>query len=155
MAAVVGKSEIMDAPLPGGLGGTYAGSPVSCAAALVVIDIISEDGLVERASDIGERFRRRLTALQKRLPATIGDVRCDRGAMIAMELVEDSDVAKPAAGLTKALVSAAYEHGLVLLSCGVNGNVIRFLPALTISDELIDEGFDILEACLASCLTTQ
>ena len=154
LAAVVGKAEIMDAPLPGGLGGTYAGSPIGCAAALAVIDIIAEDGLVERASAIGEKFRQRLTALQQRLPATIGDVRCDRGAMIAMELVEDGDVAKPAAVLTKALVSSAYEHGLVLLSCGVNGNVIRFLPALTISDELIDEGFGILEACLASCLTT-
>ncbi|RZV39374.1 MAG: 4-aminobutyrate--2-oxoglutarate transaminase [Chromatiales bacterium] len=152
LAAVVGKADIMDAPLPGGLGGTYAGSPLGCAAALAVIDVIREDGLVERASEIGARFKTRLNALQAKHPSTIGHVRCDRGAMIAMELVEDGDVARPAADLTKALVGAAYENGLVLLSCGVNGNVIRFLPALTISDELIDEGFDILETCLDACL---
>ena len=152
LAAVVGKAKIMDAPLPGGLGGTYAGSPIGCAAALVVIDVIREDKLVERANEIGARFKTRLEALQAKNPGTIGDIRCDRGAMIAMELVEDGDVAKPAADLTKALVSAAYENGLVLLSCGVNANVIRFLPALTISDALIDEGLDILENCLDACL---
>ncbi len=148
LAAVTGKAEIMDAPLPGGLGGTYAGSPVGCAAALAVIEIIREEGLVERALEIGARFKRRLKALQQKHPATIGDLRCERGAMIAMELVEDGDVSRPAAELTKNLVAAAYRHGLVLLSCGVNGNVIRFLPALTISDALIDEGLDILESCL-------
>jgi 4-aminobutyrate aminotransferase/(S)-3-amino-2-methylpropionate transaminase len=152
LAAVVGKSEIMDAPLPGGLGGTYGGSPIGCAAALAVIDVIREDGLVERAYGIAAKFKARLTALQAKRPATIGEVRCDRGAMIAIELVQDGDVNKPAADLTKALVGAAYEHGLVLLSCGVNGNVIRFLPALTISDALIDEGLDILEACFDKTL---
>ena len=152
LAAVVGKSEIMDAPLPGGLGGTYGGSPTGCAAALAVIDVIREDGLVERANGIAAKFKARLTALQAKRPATIGEVRCDRGAMIAIELVQDGDVNKPAADLTKALVGAAYEHGLVLLSCGVNGNVIRFLPALTISDALIDEGLDILEACFDKTL---
>ena len=148
LAVVVGKAEIMDAPLPGGLGGTYGGSPIGCAAALAVIDIIHEEGLVERANTIGAKFRQRLDALQEKMPDTIGEVRCDRGAMIAVELVEDGDAAKPAADLTKAVVAAAYENGLVLLSCGVNGNVIRFLPALTISDELIDEGLDIFESCL-------
>ncbi len=152
LAAVVGKSEIMDAPLPGGLGGTYAGSPIGCAAALAVIDVIRAEGLVERANEIGARFRARLCSLQAKHPDTIGDVRADRGAMIAIELVEDGDVEKPAADLTKAVVTAAYEKGLALLSCGVNGNVIRFLPALTISDELIDEGLDILESCLAQAL---
>ena len=152
LAAVVGKAEIMDAPLAGGLGGTYAGSPIGCAAALVVIDVIREEKLVARANKIGARFRTRLEALQGKNPGTIGHIRCDRGAMIAMELVEDGDVARPAADLTKALVAAAYENGLVLLSCGVNGNVIRFLPALTISDTLIDEGLDILENCLDACL---
>ena len=152
LAAVVGKAEIMDAPLPGGLGGTYAGSPIGCAAALAVIDVIREEGLVERANGIGAKFRDRLTALKAKRPETIGEIRCNRGAMIAVELVEDGDMAKPAAELTKAVVSAAYENGLVLLSCGVNGNVVRFLPALTISDELIDEGFDILETSLDACL---
>ncbi|HSN51408.1 MAG TPA: 4-aminobutyrate--2-oxoglutarate transaminase [Woeseiaceae bacterium] len=153
LAAVVGKAEIMDAPLPGGLGGTYAGSPIGCAAALAVIDVIRDEGLVERANAIGARFRERLNGLQAKHHETIGDVRADRGAMIAIELVEDGDVGKPAAGLTKALVAAACERGLVLLSCGVNGNVIRFLPALTISDELIDEGLGIVEACLAQALS--
>ena len=148
LAAVTGKAEIMDAPLPGGLGGTYAGSPVGCSAALAVLDVIRDEGLVERANIIGAKFGKRLRALQEKLPQVIGDIRCNRGAMIAMELVVDGDVAKPAADLTKALVSAAYENGLALLSCGVNGNVIRFLPALTIADDLIDEGLDILEACL-------
>jgi 4-aminobutyrate aminotransferase/(S)-3-amino-2-methylpropionate transaminase len=152
LAAVVGKADIMDAPLPGGLGGTYAGSPIGCAAALAVIDVIRDEGLVERANAIGALFRQRLHALQAKHPDTIGDVRANRGAMIAIELVEDGDAGKPAADLTKALVASAYEHGLVLLSCGVNGNVIRFLPALTISDELIDEGLDILEGCLANLL---
>ena len=152
LAAVVGKSEIMDAPLPGGLGGTYGGSPIGCAAALAVIDVIREDGLVERANAIGARFKERLIALQAKRPETIGAIRCDRGAMIAIELVQDGDVNKPAADLTKAIVGAAYENGLVLLSCGVNGNVIRFLPALTISDALIDEGFDILETCFDKAL---
>jgi 4-aminobutyrate aminotransferase/(S)-3-amino-2-methylpropionate transaminase len=148
IAAVVGKAEIMDAPLPGGLGGTYAGSPLGCTAALAVIDVIREENLVERALEIGARFQARLEALQERHPGIIGDVRTSRGAMMAVELVEDGDVARPAADLTKALVAKAADNGLVLLSCGVNGNVIRFLPALTISDELIDEGLDIFEACL-------
>ena len=152
IAAVVGKAEIMDAPLPGGLGGTYAGSPIGCTAALAVIDIIREEKLVARSLEIGARFDARLKALQKKHPQTIGDIRTSRGAMIAVELVEDGDAGKPAADLTKALVGKAAENGLVLLSCGVNGNVIRFLPALTISDELIEEGFDIFEKCLDALL---
>jgi 4-aminobutyrate aminotransferase/(S)-3-amino-2-methylpropionate transaminase len=152
LAAVTGKAEIMDAPLPGGLGGTYGGSPVGCSAALAVIDVIREEGLVDRALQIGARFRKRLKALQAKYPQTIGDIRCDRGAMMAIELVDDGNVAKPAAELTKSLVGAASKKGLVLLSCGVNGNVIRFLPALTIPFELIDEGLDILEHCLQELL---
>ena len=154
IAAVVGKSEIMDAPLPGGLGGTYAGSPLGCTAALAVIDVIQEENLVERALDIGARFEARLQALQQKHPQVIGDIRTKRGAMMAVELVEDGDVGKPAADLTRALVGKAAQSGLILLSCGVNGNVIRFLPALTISDELIDEGLDIFEACLDDLLAT-
>jgi len=154
LAAVTGKAEIMDAPLPGGLGGTYGGSPVGCSAALAVIDVIREEGLVERALQIGARFRERLEALQAKYPQTIGDIRCDRGAMMAIELVEDGEVGKPAAELTRSLVGAAYENGLVLLSCGVNGNAIRFLPALTIPFELVDEGLDIFESCLDELLAS-
>ena len=152
IAAVVGKAEIMDAPLPGGLGGTYAGSPIGCTAALAVIDVIREEQLVDRALEIGVRFDARLRALQRMHPQVIGDIRTSRGAMMAIELVEDGDVGRPAAELTRALVGKAAENGLVLLSCGVNGNVIRFLPALTISDELIDEGLDIFGKCLDELL---
>jgi len=147
LAAVVGKAEIMDAPLPGGLGGTYGGSPIGCAAALAVIDVIAEENLVERATQIGNLFATRLSDLQGSYPDVIGEIRAARGAMIAMELVKNGDVDQPDPDLTRALVTLAGERGLVLLSCGIRGNVIRFLPALTISDELINEGLDIVEAC--------
>ena len=153
LAAVVGKADIMDAPLPGGLGGTYAGSPIACTAALAVMDVIAEENLVERATQIGDLFGSRLTALQALYPDVIGDIRADRGAMIAMELVKNGDAEKPDPDLTKAMVILAYQRGLVLLSCGIRGNVIRFLPALTISDELINEGLDIIENCCKELLT--
>jgi 4-aminobutyrate aminotransferase/(S)-3-amino-2-methylpropionate transaminase len=148
IAAVVGKAEIMDAPLPGGLGGTYAASPLGCVAALAVMDIIDDNNLVERAQEIGAIFGKRLHALQQTHPDKVGDIRAERGAMIAMELVSDGDAMKPDPELTKKLVAAAVKHGLILLSCGIRGNVIRFMPALTINDELINEGLDILEGCL-------
>jgi 4-aminobutyrate aminotransferase/(S)-3-amino-2-methylpropionate transaminase len=152
LSAVVGKAEIMDAPLPGGLGGTYAGSPVGCSAALAVIDIIAKEGLVERAAAIGRRSKAKLLELQKLYPNVIGEIRADRGAMIAIELVKDGDAAEPDASLTKSLVGLAPQKGLILLSCGVNGNVIRLLPPLTISDEMLDEGLEILADCLKSLL---
>ena len=152
IAAVVGKAEIMDAPLPGGLGGTYAGSPVACAASLAMIDVIAEEGLVESANRVGARFGERLQALKAKFPGSIGHLRTDHGAMMAMELVKNGDAEQPDADLTKALVGKAYQNGLALLSCGSRGNVIRFLPALNISDALIDEGLDILERCLAELL---
>lgn len=147
LAAVVGKAKIMDAPLPGGLGGTYAGSPIGCTAALAVLDVIAGENLVERAIQIGSLFGDRLDDLQKQYPDVIGDIRADRGAMIAMELVKNGDADQPDPDLTKSIVALAYQKGLVLLSCGSRGNVIRFLPALTIPDELIQEGLDILEVC--------
>lgn len=150
LAAVVGKAEIMDAPLPGGLGGTYAGSPVGCAAALAVLDIIEHEGLVARAAEIGRRAKAKLQAIQQQYPNVIGEIRADRGAMIAIELVKNGDAAQPDAGLTKSLVSTAPQNGLILLSCGVNGNVIRILPPLTISDEHLDEGLAIFADCLKS-----
>jgi len=141
IAAVVGKSEIMDAPLPGGLGGTYGGSPTACAAALTVLDIIEEENLVERANQLGDIFNERLSALQAQHPQLISDVR-NQGAMIAIELMIDGDVEQPNVALTQALIAGAAEHGLVLLACGFYSNVLRFLPALTISDELANEGID-------------
>lgn len=144
LAAVVGKADIMDAPLPGGLGGTYGGSPVGCAAALAVIDVIKDENLVERATQIGALFSARLHALKEKYPNAIGEIRASRGAMIAMELVRNGDAEQPDPDLTKALIGEAYKRGLVALSCGIRGNVFRFLPPLTISDALIEEGLDIL-----------
>ena len=152
LAAVVGKSEIMDAPLPGGLGGTYAGSPLGCVAGLVVLDIIEQDNLLHRAQQIGELFRLRLTELQQQYPEQIGDIRVT-GAMIAMELVQQGNAAIANAELTKQIISQAPDRGLILLSCGARGNVIRFLPALTISDEIVNEGLDILATILADLCT--
>ena len=152
LAAVVGKAGIMDAPLPGGLGGTYGGSPVGCTAALAVLDVMEEENLVARAREIGERVKARLESMQKAFHAVIGDVRSDHGAMIAIELVDHGDATQPLPDLTRALVARAYENGLVLLSCGVNGNVIRLLPPLTITDALLDEGLDILESSLVDVM---
>ncbi|MGB5488904.1 MAG: 4-aminobutyrate--2-oxoglutarate transaminase [Lysobacterales bacterium] len=153
LAAVVGKAAIMDAPLPGGLGGTYAGSPIGCAAALAVIDVIAGENLVERSNQIGRLFAGRLSRLQQQYPDVIGDIRAGRGAMIAMELVRNGDPDLPDPDLTKALVTKAWQNGLILLSCGIRSNVIRFLPALTISDELVDEGMNIVECCLNELLS--
>lgn len=148
LSAVTGKAEIMDAPKVGGVGGTYAGSPIACAAAHAVLDVIAEENLCARAERIGEMFAaglRKIAGKGNRSP--IGDIR-NLGAMIAMELVKDGDPDKPDPDLVRALVAAAAEEGLILLSCGTRGNVIRFLPPLSISDELIAEGLGILEACL-------
>jgi 4-aminobutyrate aminotransferase/(S)-3-amino-2-methylpropionate transaminase len=149
LSAVTGKAEIMDAPAPGGLGGTYAGAPLACAAAHAVIEVIDEEGLCARAEAIG----RLLTGELKRMAETnvlkgvIGDVR-GLGAMVAMELVESGDCDRPDATLTKALVGACAERGLIILPCGTRGNVIRFLVPLTASDALIREGLAIMEAAL-------
>ncbi|MDN2663222.1 4-aminobutyrate--2-oxoglutarate transaminase [Psychromonas sp. 14N.309.X.WAT.B.A12] len=141
ISAVVGKSEIMDAPLPGGLGGTYGGSPVACAAALAVLEVIEEENLVQRSVEIGDLFHQRLSQLQQQHPDVILDVR-NQGAMIAIEFVKNGDAEQPNTALTQAIIANAAEHGLVLLACGFYGNVIRFLPALTISNEIINEGLD-------------
>lgn len=150
LAAIVGKSDIMDAPVTGGLGGTFAGSPVSCAAALAVIDVMKRENLPERATHIGRQLMHKLEQLQMRFDC-IGDVR-GLGAMVAMELVKNRDSHLPNADLTRALVQRCAQNGLVLLSCGVYGNVIRFLVPLTASEALIEEGLQILERSLAEAL---
>ncbi|HEY7865982.1 MAG TPA: 4-aminobutyrate--2-oxoglutarate transaminase [Psychromonas sp.] len=141
LSAVVGKSDIMDAPLPGGLGGTYGGSPVACAAALAVLEVIEEENLVQRSLQIGERFNQRLSLLQTQHPELILEVR-NQGAMIAIEFVENGSAEQPNTKLTQAIIANAAQHGLVLLACGFYGNVIRFLPPLTISDEVMEEGLN-------------
>jgi 4-aminobutyrate aminotransferase/(S)-3-amino-2-methylpropionate transaminase len=153
LSAVVGKAQIMDAPPPGGLGGTYAGSPLACAAALAVLDVIAEEQLVERSRVLGTQLMARLKALQAKCPA-IGEVR-GLGSMVAIELVKNRRADQPDAELTRALVQAAATRGLVILSCGVYGNVIRLLAPLTISDALLNEGLDLLEAALADVNATQ
>jgi 4-aminobutyrate aminotransferase/(S)-3-amino-2-methylpropionate transaminase len=146
LSAVIGKAPIMDAPLAGGLGGTYAGSPLGCAAGLAVLDVIETEKLCARAERLGSTLLARLSDLQTRWPC-IGEVR-GLGAMVAMELVKDRRADAPDADLAKALVQAAGRRGLVLLSCGIYGNVIRFLTPLTIPDGILAEGLAILEAAL-------
>jgi 4-aminobutyrate aminotransferase/(S)-3-amino-2-methylpropionate transaminase len=145
LAAVTGRAEIMDAPHIGGLGGTYGGNPVACAAALGSIETIEELDLAGRARSIGETMLARLRAVQQSVPA-IGDVR-GRGAMVAIELVRPGTT-DPAPELAAAVAKACHFEGLVVLTCGTYGNVLRFLPPLVISDELLAEGLDILDRAL-------
>ena len=144
LAAVTGKAEIMDAPAVGGLGGTYGGSPVACAAALAVLDVMADEALPARAETIGALIAERLEALGERTDA-IGDVR-RLGGMVAAELVRDDG--GPNADLARALIGKAQEHGLILLSCGADANVIRFLPPLTIELQQVEDGMAILARCL-------
>jgi 4-aminobutyrate aminotransferase/(S)-3-amino-2-methylpropionate transaminase len=146
LAAVVGKAGIMDAPGPGGLGGTYAGSPVACAAALAVLDVIESENLCARATAIGQAMTGFLRDLARELPA-IGEVR-GLGAMVAIELVRNRDPHSPDADLAKSLVKRAAEKGLVILSCGLYGTVIRFLVPLTASDAIVREGLAIVAESL-------
>jgi 4-aminobutyrate aminotransferase/(S)-3-amino-2-methylpropionate transaminase len=146
LSGVIGRADIMDAPPAGGLGGTYAGSPLGCAAGLAVLDVIESEDLCARAERQGSVLRARLEDLRSRW-SCIGDVR-GLGAMVAMELVRDRRADAPDADLTRALVQAAGRRGLVLLSCGVYGNVIRFLAPLTLPDAQLAEGLAILEAAL-------
>lgn len=148
LAAVVGKSNIMDAPLPGGLGGTYGGSPVACAAALAVLEVIEQDKLCAQANVIGEAFAARLTALQQAYPLRIAEVR-RLGAMIAVEFMQQDE---PDVTLTQQIIARAAEHGLILLSCGFYGNVLRFLPPLTIEADVLQQGLDKLDVLLRSLL---
>jgi 4-aminobutyrate aminotransferase/(S)-3-amino-2-methylpropionate transaminase len=146
LSAVTGRAEIMDAPHSGGLGGTYGGNPIACAAALAAIAIYEGDGLVQRAREIGSLLFQRLGALKKSDPR-VGDVR-GRGAMVAIELV-DPESGEPDAALTGRVAAAVHAQGVVLLTCGTYGNVIRFLPPLSISDSLLNEGLDVVAEALA------
>ncbi len=148
LSAVVGKKEIMDSVHAGGLGGTYGGSPIACAAALAVFDIIATENLLARGKALGEKLRTRLEALQNQY-AIIGDVR-GLGPMMAMELVHDRETKQPAADLAKALVSHCIAKGLIILSCGSYGNVIRLLMPLVITDEELDKGLAVIEEGLAA-----
>jgi len=146
LAAVTGRAEIMDAPGPGGLGGTFAGNPLSCAAALAVLDVFEKEDLSARANELGERFQKRAREWQKKWPM-IGDIR-GLGAMQALELVQSLDKREPAAEETKQVTQYCYEHGLITISAGSYGNVIRLLMPLVITDDQMDEGLDVLEGAL-------
>lgn len=147
LSAVTGRAEIMDAPLAGGLGGTYAGNPIACAAALAAIDLFENAGLIERAAALGEILMMRLNEMRSTDPR-VGDVR-GRGAMVAIELV-DPESGAPDAALTSRVAKFAHAHGVILLTCGTQGNVIRFLPPFAMSDELLAEGLDVVAQALAA-----
>jgi 4-aminobutyrate aminotransferase/(S)-3-amino-2-methylpropionate transaminase len=142
LSGVVGKAEIMDSVEPGGLGGTFGGSPIGCAAAHAVLDIIEREDLCAKALAIGEQVREWAEELQG-ASTCIGDIRIS-GAMSAIELVENADADKPAVELTKAISAEAAKRGVIVLTCGVRANVIRFLPPLTIGKELLAEALKII-----------
>ncbi|WP_298415991.1 4-aminobutyrate--2-oxoglutarate transaminase [Brevibacterium sp.] len=149
LSAVTGRADIMDSVGPGRLGGTYGGNPVACAAALGAIAAYEEDGLAANAEHIGEILVDRLTKLQSKYPE-IGDVR-GRGAMIAAEFVEHDSI-EPNPDLVKKIADYCAKNGVVVLTTGTYGNILRFLPPLTISDELVHDAFDVIEAGLAELL---
>ena len=152
IAGVIGRAEVMDALLPGGLGGTYGGNPVACAAALAAIEAIEEEGLLARSTEMGEMFRKRFAEIGARTaPYRMWDIR-GLGAMLAVEFVTDFESAAPDAALTKSVVAHALKRGLILLSCGMHGNALRIMVPLTASDEIIDEGMTIFEAALADAI---
>ena len=148
ISGVVGRAEVMDAPAAGGLGGTYAGSPIACAAALAVLDVFEKEQLLARSRALGERMMNRLKALAGK-DKRIGDVR-GLGAMVAIELCKQGDLHQPDADLAKRLSAEATTRGLILLTCGTYGNVVRILVPLTASDAIVDEGLAIIEASLAA-----
>lgn len=146
ISAVVGRADVMDAPAAGGLGGTYAGSPMACAAALAVLDEFEKHNLLQRSRDVGARITASLQTLAKK-HKSIAEVR-GLGAMVAIELCKNGDVHQPDADLTKALAAEATKRGLIILTCGTYGNVVRILVPLTASDAVLDEGLAIIAASL-------
>src|ERR1700722_10399994 len=148
LAAITGRAEIMDAPGPGGLGGTFAGNPLSCAAALAVLDLFEKENLLVRANELGARFQRRAREWQTRW-SIIGDIR-GLGGMQAIELVQSQETKIPATDETKQITQYCYEHGLITITAGSYSNVIRILVPLVATDAQIDEGLDVLEAALAT-----
>jgi 4-aminobutyrate aminotransferase/(S)-3-amino-2-methylpropionate transaminase len=147
LSAVIGRAELMAKPHVGGLGGTYSGNPLSCQAALAVLDVLFEDGLLKRAETLGQTVRARFDAMAEKY-ALIGEVR-GLGPMLAMELVTDRETREPATQQAKDLVSRCFDKGLILLSCGNYGNVIRTLMPFVITDDQMEKAMAILEESLA------
>ncbi len=157
IAAVMGKADVMDAARPGTIGGTYGGNPVACAAALASLQVMEDMQLGRRADATGHRILARLQQLQREFPQWVGDVR-GLGAMVGLELVEHGDPMRPASAFTRQVLQGCQDRGLLIIGAGLYGNVIRFLAPLTISDELVDRGLDILEqefrSAVENCLPT-
>ncbi len=155
IAGVIGRADVMDAMDPGGLGGTYGGNPVACAAALAAIEAIESEGLLARSSAIGESLRTRFADMGARVaPFRMWDIR-GLGAMLAVEFVTDFDSATPDAGLTKRVIAHALKRGLILLACGMHGNAVRIMVPITASDAILDEGMAIFEAALADAMAEE
>ena len=150
LSGVVGRAAIMDAPDPGGLGGTYAGSPIACAAALAVLDVIAEEKLIERANTLGDRIKGDLARIARRNDTVAMSAIRGPGAMVAFDIVKSRGGEEPDADVTKRVTAAALAEGLVLLSCGVHANTIRMLMPLTISDAILAEGMGKLEKALVA-----
>jgi 4-aminobutyrate aminotransferase/(S)-3-amino-2-methylpropionate transaminase len=148
LSGVLGRVQIMDSVEPGGLGGTYGGNPVACAAALAVLEVIAEEKLLQHADRIGALMKDRLNAMASRNDVTPMAAVRGPGAMIGFDIVTSRGAYEPDPAATKRVTAAALEEGLILLSCGVHANVIRILAPLTIADDLLDEGMDMLERAL-------
>ncbi len=149
LSAVTGRAEIMDAPDIAQLGGTFGGSPVSCAASLAVLDVIEEENLVEKSNKVGSILQNRLNLMKEKY-SVVGDVR-GLGSMCAIELVKDRHTKEPAKELAGKIVNYCSEHGLIVLSAGMFGNVLRFLPPLVINEDELQQGLDILEKAIDAC----
>ena len=147
LSAITGRADIMSKPHVGGLGGTYAGNPLSCKAALAVLDVLYSDGLLQQGAELGDKVRSRLDQMQSKYEV-IGEVR-GKGAMLGIELVKDRETKEPATDEAKKLTQVCYDKGLVILSCGKYGNVIRTLMPLVITDDQLERGLQILEEGLA------
>jgi len=148
LSAVVGRKEIMDSPHVGGLGGTYSGNPLACRAALAVLEVFEEENLLEKAVNLGETLQKRFKQWQQEFDI-VADIR-GIGPMLALELVKDHQTGEPAADEAKSLVKFCYERGLIILTCGHYGNIIRTLIPLVITDDQLERGLSIMEDGLAS-----
>lgn len=152
LSGVLGRAELMDTVEPGGLGGTYGGNPLACAAALAVLDVIAEEKLLERANAVGARIKARLEQIAARNDVVPMTAIRGPGAMVGFDIVKNRGAYEPDADATKRVTTAALEEGLILLSCGVHANAIRILVPLTASDAVLDEGLDKLERALAKAV---
>jgi 4-aminobutyrate aminotransferase / (S)-3-amino-2-methylpropionate transaminase / 5-aminovalerate transaminase len=147
---VVGKAEIMDAPTPGRIGGTYGGNPVACAAALATIELMEKENLDSKSAHVGGQIVERLQQLQKKHPE-LGDIRA-LGSMVAVELVKDPQTKEPFKDAVGVIIEECFKRGLLTMGAGLYGNVVRFLPPVVITDEQLNQGLDIFAEALEIAL---